>query len=123
MKPTSENFSHSPARAPSGPIVLEVRGLGPVPAFKNSKLLTRGKIITKPEYKQWMERCVQAFAFQLFSAIRACDAGTSTEQPALCLIVSLLPEDDCWTILPELHVRAERCPKGEEGATITIERI
>lgn len=103
-------------------VELAVRGMGPCPAFKNSKLLCRGRLITKPEYKKWMEACVQSFVSQ-------CISGTATSGGGILMglsqpfSIALLPQDDNWQEIPELAVWARLVPKGLEGATITIERI
>jgi hypothetical protein len=104
------------------PVVLHVRGMGPVPAFKNSKLLARGRLLTKPEYRDWMELCTDRFACQLLSTIPTDDDATAMVRFQRFLIASL-PHDDNWMCIPEIHVKAELCAKGDEGATITIERI
>jgi hypothetical protein len=104
------------------PVVLHVRGLGPVPAFKNSKLLARGRLLTKPAYKEWMDKCANSFVCQLYCDILTAADAILTGQQARSLIASL-PPDDNWQCIPEIHVKAELCAKGEEGATITIERI
>ena len=104
-------------------MTLVVRGLGPVPAFKNSKLLARGRLITKPEYKRWMQRCVRAFESQLLSGTATGADATRTVLPPPCSTASLLPEDDCWTFLSDIRITAELCREGDEGATVTIERI
>jgi hypothetical protein len=104
-------------------VVLRVVGLGPVPAKKNSKMLTRGRLITKPEYQTWMKRCVQSFVSQYYSNTAMDVGGTVTVRSLRSWIASSLPEDDCWTIIPEINVEAIRVPKGQEGAVITIERL
>jgi len=104
------------------PVVLQVRGLGPVPAFKNSKLLARGRLLTKPEYREWMVKCVRNFVSQLVSGTAIEGVGMQTEPSPHCW-TAWLPPDDNWKCIPEIHVKAEMCAKGEEGATVTIERI
>lgn len=111
------------------PISLEVQGLGPVPALKNSKRAILDsktghmRTLTEPKVKEWMRRCVQSFVSQLYSGILPIDVGTSTELQARSLIASSLPEDDCWTCLPQLSVTAVKCARGEDGATVTITRL
>jgi hypothetical protein len=34
-----------------------------------------------------------------------------------------VPADDCWEKIPEIVIRGELCQPGQEGATITIERL
>lgn len=106
------------------PVTLLVQGIGPVPAKKNSKLLTHGKLVTKPEYQKWMKKCLDAFVFQLISIIPTGDAAMRTEQLPLSGILSLLPEDDCWTQVEWGHIRGHLAKDPSEvGAVITIERL
>lgn len=100
-------------------VVLGVQGH--VPAFKNSKMIVQGnRLITKPEYKKWMENCIQSFVSQLIFSIKTTAGETLTEQQAHSWIASSTPEDDCWQCIPEIVVKAA---KGNAGATITIERL
>ena len=113
--------------AGAGPLVLEIRGLGPVPSLKNSKrmVIQRGgkaKPITSPKVKKWMNQTVASIASQLFSAIPTGAGGTQTAHFLLSW-TALLPRDDCWTVIPELVVKSQLCEPGQEGATITIERL
>lgn len=105
------------------PVVLHVRGMGPVPAKKNSKMLTRGRLITKPEYQEWISRCVQSFESQLTCSTLTNAVETETEPQRRSRIASSLPADDCWTEMEWGHIRGSLCHKGQEGAVITIERI
>lgn len=104
-------------------IVLTVRGIGSVPAYKNSKLLTHGRIITKPEYKKWMERCVRSFEYQLTCSILTGDGVTEMVPQLRSRIASSLPEDDCWTVMEWGHIRGHLVAKGHEGANVTIDLI
>ena len=112
----------------SSRIVLEIQGMGHVPAFKNKKRAIHTKsgkmrTLTDPETKKWMVRCETSLEFQLCSAFRIGEDETLTGPQARSLIASALPEDDCWSCVPELNLKAEKCNLGEEGATIIIERI
>ena len=104
-------------------VELNIKGLGPVPGIKNSKLLCRGRLVTKPEYQKWMKRAIQAIESQLLSGTPTSDAATWTTQQRLSWIVSNMPWDDSWTWIPEITVRATKVPRGQEGATITIEKV
>ena len=103
-------------------ISLVLLGKGPVPSFKNRKRIMRGKLVTDPKVKKWMNLCIEHLRSQLNSDIRTFGDGTWTERAAQSLIASL-PPDDCWLWIRELHVTAKHVPKGAEGAKITIERI
>lgn len=110
-------------------IVLEVRGLGHVPAFKNSKALGKnwktGKptLRTKDSHKAWMERCIESFVSQLRFAHQTAGGETGTGLSLPCWIASSLPCDDSRQWIREASWRWEEAAKGEEGATMRIERI
>jgi hypothetical protein len=105
------------------PIKLEIKGLGHVPAMKNNKMMTRGRLITNPERQEWMERCIRNFECQLVFGIQTSGEGTLTVPQVRYLIASQLPEDDCWTRIPQVNISALKVEKGEEGATIIIEEL
>lgn len=114
-------------------LILEIKGLGPVVSFKNSKvLITKGKggrplprpmLVTKAEYKRQMQKIVDSFVSQLLCASRTISGGTGTAQWRRSLIVLSLPADDSLNDLPEIHLKVERVEKGDEGALIEIQRI
>ena len=104
------------------------------PSFKNSKMLIvknpRGRplrrpmLITKPEYQELMEAIIQSFVFQLRSAFRGTDGKILTGSSLRALIALSMPEDDALPYLTGgISIRPRRVPKGEEGVTITVERI
>jgi hypothetical protein len=105
------------------PVVLRVMGLGHVPSFKNGKMLTRGRTITDPRKREWMDRCTRDFVSQLSCVLRTVADETQTELPARSLIAWLMPLDDSTRWVPELVVRAVQCAKGDEGAFVIVERI
>lgn len=122
----SENTSTTAAKHSGDSIRLEVQGIGPVISLKNGKLLTRGKLITDPKKQKWMDQCVQLLFSQLDSAFPTTGPRTSTTLLSPCATLSreqLRSFDDRWQIVRELHITAEKCEKGQEGATITIERL
>lgn len=99
---------------------LLVVGLGPVPSFKNKKLLTRGRLITKPERQEWMEKCIQSFESQLRSAIQTRGDGTLMEQSLRSLIVWSRQFDDSRQWIPKQVAEAE---DGPDSACVTIEQL
>lgn len=101
---------------------LSVRGIGAVPAKKNSKLICRGMLITKPEYQKWMKACLDSFISQLSSATPTAAGATSTvaSQPSWTY---LLPPDDNWQVIPHITVKGVLVAKGEEGADIELTQI
>ena len=114
------------------PICLEIRGY-PIPGFKNGKMLiAKGKggrplprplLITRPDLQKVMDKMVASIESQLRSAFATRDAGTWTDASVQSWIASCVPADDCWAQVPEIHLKAELCKPGEEGASITIERL
>lgn len=110
-------------------IVLSVKNQGPVPTFKNNKRIALNRktgqqfLMTDEKTKQWMTQCIRSFELQLFCATRIGDAEMPMVQHQPSSIASSLPLDDSWVWCPEINIRAELCEKGNEGATVTIERI
>ena len=107
----------------NGRIVVYVRGVGHIPSFKNSKLLTRGRLITKPEYQKQMRKITDVIECQLRSQLAMKGTGITTGPIPLSRIASLLPLDDSRKWIPEHSVTTALCSKGQKGANITIERI
>ncbi len=103
-------------------IVLEVQGLGHVPSFKNTKMLTKGRLITEPRKRKWMDQCTRSFASQLWSALVTAEDATSTGRRPPCWTASL-PLDDSWQWIPEIKVLARKVKRGDEGATVLVERL
>lgn len=83
----------------------------------------RPSLITKPEYRKWMDRAIRSFEFQLRSALATRETGTSTGPLPLSSIALWLPLDDSRKWIPEISVSTLLCSKGDEGADIVIERI
>ena len=97
-----------------------------IPSFKNSKLLTRGKLITKPEYQKVMEAITRAFESQLRSAIQTSEDATwmvDSPAPWIVCVRHLQGFDDNRFWLPEITIKSEEVEKGEEGCTVTLEII
>lgn len=139
------------ATVPAGftPLVLEIKGIAVppnksrkdklrktnkiqppnyhVPSFKNSKqIVMMGKtpfLITKKEFKEWMEKAVRHLESKLLSACQTgCDA-TPLVRSRLSAILSQLPADDSVNDLTEGSWKVEIVPPGNEGALITITRL
>ena len=134
---------------PRPPIRIELSGLGPIPSFKNRKLIRAwidkaGKILQffggrwwirkdsikirsmlylEPEIQKWMDTATHRIESQLFSALATSEGGTRTGVLPHSVIVSSLPLDDCWTAFRQVVVISELCEPGLEGATIVIERL
>lgn len=104
-------------------IALEIKNQGPVPSFKNAKRIFGSKLVTRKDVKKWMAQCTQSFESQLFCATVIGEGATLTAQLQRSSIASSLPHDDSWDWIPQLEVRAVLCNKGEEGATVTIEKL
>lgn len=97
---------------------LEVKGIGHCPSFKNGKRL----FLTSRKNAQWMRQCIASFESQLLSACPIIGGVILTVDLRQFLTASL-PQDDNWKCVPEIHLRCERVPKGEEGAIILIDAI
>lgn len=113
-------------------VTLEVRGN--VPSFKNSKMLItrdpRGRplrrpmLITNPDFQKRMEEITESLRLQLLSAFQTIEGKTLTGCSLLSSIALSVPEDDCWTRIPDMVLKAKVCGPGEiEGATITIKPL
>lgn len=117
----------SPNSASQVPIVLRIRGIGNLCSFKNHRrAVRRGSslgLITDPKVKQRQENLKAAIVSALRLALTQSTDGISTESRPVSSMRSLLPEDDCWTQVPELIVSGELVAPGEEGCDITIERL
>jgi hypothetical protein len=107
----------------TGKLEIYIRGVGHIPSFKNSKMLTRGKIITKPAYQKQMKLITDAIESQLRSALAMRGIGTTTGPIPPSRIASLLPLDDSRKWVTESYTNTRLVSKGNEGADITIERI
>ena len=104
-----------------------------IPSFKNSKRwvtklpngkpLARPILITSPEFQQWMEKAVQSLESQLLSKCQTGEGETQLVRSKLFAMLSRLPADDSVNDLREGSWKVVRVPPGEEGATITLERL
>lgn len=106
----------------SFPVTLRFRG-SHCPSFKNSKLLTRGKLITKPEYQRIMQEITHAFESGLRSATLIADIETWTEGCHVVSTVWLQRFDDSRQWLPSLSVTGLEVEKGQEGCDLTLELL
>ena len=128
---------------------FEVKGLGPIPSFKNKKrilayldkskkrkefrngeywiaeksLKIKSLLITLPEHQEWMEQAISLLESQLHCALATSGAVIPTGVSLRSLIATLVPLDDCWTSFREVTIRSELCEAGNEGATIVIEPL
>jgi hypothetical protein len=121
-KPTSQK---SPSEQ-HGAIRLVIRGLTHVPSFKNSKQLIGGhppRLITKPERKQWMDRCEASFVSQFISLYQTTESVMPMVRSRRSWIACVAPLNDSVKNIPELHVYVKRVKKSDEGAVILIEPL
>lgn len=105
-------------------VVLRLNGQ--MIGFKNSKMLTRGKLITNPKLKEKCDKFILDLQSQLRAAFQTIDAATLMDAPPPCLIA--LREhskdfDDSWQWLPEIHIKGESCEKGCEETVIEIKQL
>lgn len=109
---------------------LTIGGMGHVPGnFKNRKraILDRrtGKMrtFTDPKVKKWMDNAALCIEFQLSLMCQTDAKGIATAAQLRYWIQSSVPLDDSLTWVELGYVIGQRVKKGEEGATILIERI
>lgn len=119
-----------PVPASSRPIILRLFDLGHVPGnFKNRKraILDKrtGKMrtLTDPKIKKWMDKAARSIESQLRFMCQTGVNGTVTDQQLRSWTQSSVPLEDSLTWIELGYVRGQRVKKGEEGATILIERI
>lgn len=117
-------------------IHLKIRGIGNVKSLKNNKMLLpkQKRMITKPDaWKQQKLIVDKLERLLLLSALgmKTDDVTISMGQLRLSLIASpelaaglliLLPEDDTYQDIPELHVHGEYAGKGKGFVEIIVER-
>lgn len=107
----------------TGPIKIHIRALGSITSFKNSKMLSRGRLITDPTKQKKMDGYTRAIESQLRSAYQTAGGATETGLSLPSWIAACWPADDSVDWLPEIVVRVERVGNGEEGADIQVERL
>lgn len=111
------------------PLTLRLRNVGDVIPFKNRKRAIYSErrkqtfLITEPDVKRQMNAITDSFVAILDSALRTAGGATWTDAQRRSWIVSCLPDDDCWTCIPDQRQTGEVVPMGEEGCDITLERI
>ena len=103
-------------------LVIAIRGIGHVPAFKNKKIICGKRLITAPEARQWMELATKDMLSQLKSLFQTEEGETSTEPWQQSAIASW-PQDDNWQQIPMIQVKVRTVKKGDEGAIITLTKI
>lgn len=104
-------------------LVIAIRALGHVPAFKNKKIIVGGnRLITAPKCKKWMDQAINSIISQLKYLCQTRGDETSTE-PWQQSAIALLPQDDAWKFIPEINVKVRVVRKGEEGAIITLTEL
>lgn len=104
------------------PLVIDVHGIGHVPAFKNKKIICGKRLITAPKARKWMELAQKLMYSQLKSKFQTTEDETSTVRWQQYAMSSWPPDDNC-KVISQIHVVVKKVPKGEEGATIYIEKI
>jgi hypothetical protein len=122
IKPTSPEKPPEPLPS-AGKLVLRLTGLNHVPSFKNSKMLTRGRLITKPERQQWMEAATRLIESQLRSLLATEGIETQMVRSLLSSTALFGQFDDSVQWIPEIHIKVQRVTQQDEGAIITIERL
>lgn len=104
------------------PLLLHIRE-GHITSFKNSKMLSRGRLITDPTKQKKMEAYTRAIESQLRSLYQTTVEGMQTVPSLASWIRSSVPLDDSIQWVPEIVIKVHRVSKGQEGANLEIERI
>ena len=109
-------------------ITLSVKNNGAVPAFKNKKRAIQKangqlRTLTDPKTRSWMDKVTLSFVCQLSSITPTTTGETLTAQQLRSLIVSLMPLDDSRQWVSQLVISDTDVEPGQEGATITIQKI
>lgn len=104
-------------------VLIAIKGIGCPPAFKNGKMLTRGKLITHPQKQEWMRAAERIIASQLLSKYPRAEGETVTAQKLRSWIAYATPKTDSCEHLIACSWRFMKLPAGSpEGALILIQR-
>lgn len=104
------------------PVIIELKGI--VPGKKNNKLPGKnGRVLIKREYKKRLNQLTDDLELKLLLACQTASGATLTGSLLRSWIVSSLPGDDCWTVVPEILIKGELCEPGSEGVTIRIQKL
>lgn len=117
----SADYFPESAQTCSSLVLLMLQGIGHVPSFKNTKMLTRGKLITSPQKQRWMRKAQVIIESQLLSAYPTAEKGTVTAEKLRSWIASSVPANDSCRYLTACSWRFTSAPKGREAALILIE--
>lgn len=97
-----------------------------MPGKKNSKFIAqksgRSTLITKPEYQKQINAAMEDLLAGLRLAIQTEDGGITGTSQRRSTICSFLPEDDCWTKLPETCQTA-KLSAGEPFVEISLTHV
>lgn len=104
-------------------ILIKIQGMGHVPAFKNGKMLCRGRLITHPDKQKWMEAAARSIESQLRSLLQTSGTAMQTGQSQPSSTPTCLPLDDSLVWIGVPCGDWQRVKKGEEGAVINIEPV
>jgi len=108
-------------------LTLQIRGIGNVPSFKNTKKIIRlpngrPSLITDPKKKRWMNEAVDQLELQLRGAFPINEGETHGEwQKRLRTAWWQLLDDSLFHQLPG-NQDVEHVAKGDEGCVITVTR-
>jgi hypothetical protein len=122
MTPSTKSSTDQATELLDQSVKLVIRGRH-IPSFKNAKRIVGEKLITDPEIKARKKAIEEDFVWQLLSDIRIGVLATQMGLSRRSLIALLLPEDDCWTVIPEITIKCELVEDGEEGCEVVIQKI
>jgi len=103
--------------------VIHIKGLGHVLSFKNRKRIGNKRLFLAPKYKLRMDAIIRSIESQLYGISQTIELGTMMGCSQQSWIASHVPLDDSLAWIPQNSQSTHYVAKGEEGATITIERI
>lgn len=121
-KHSSQKATSKLVRESSSVLRIELKGVI-VPSFKNAKHSGKsGFVYTDPKIKARKNQIERLIVSALFSAFPT-NVSTIQMVASVRSLIASLPRDDDWKILRRQSIDSDPCKPGEEGFTITIEKL
>lgn len=122
MTPSSKSSTDQAMPSPAPSVKLEIKGQH-IPSFKNRKRIVGDKLILRPDILARKKAIEESFVWQLLSDTQIASLATQMGVSRQSLIASLVPADDCWTVIPEITIKCELVEPGQEGCEVIIQKI
>lgn len=122
MTPSSKSSTDPATELSDLSVRLEIKGQH-IPSFKNAKRIVGDKLVTRQDIKDRKKSIEESFVWQLLSDTRIASLATQMGLSRQSLIASLVPADDCWTVIPEIEIKCELVEPGQEGCEVIIKKI